>query len=60
MISQVQQIKYRVQQQSIYSTVGKPIAMDVFTKVLVSMCTSVFTYYNVTIKQSANEVVNHN
>ena len=28
---------YRVQQQSIYSTVVKRIAMDVFTKVLVSI-----------------------
>ena len=54
MISKEQQTEYRVQQQSIYSTVGKPIAMDVFNKVLVSIRTSVFTYYNVTIKQSAN------
>ena len=60
MISQVQQTKHRVQQQSIYSTVGKPIAMDVFTKVLVSIRTSVFTYYNITIKQSANKIINHN
>ena len=38
------------------STVGKPIAR-MFTKVTVSMFTktSVFTYYNITIKQSANK-----
>ena len=37
MISKEQRTEYRVQQQSIYSTVVKCIAMDVFTKVLVSI-----------------------
>ena len=43
-----QRTEHRVQPHSIYSTVGKPIA-KMFTK------TSVFTYYNITIKQSANK-----
>ena len=50
-----------VQQHSIYNTVGKPIAM-MFTEAITSMFTktSVFTYYNITIKQSANKGVNDN
>ena len=37
MISKEQRTEYRVQQQCIYSTVVKRIALDVFTKVLVSI-----------------------
>ena len=59
MIRKEQRTEYRVQQQSIYSTVVKPIAMDVFTKVLVSIQVCLPTYYNVTIKQSANKGVYH-
>ena len=62
--SKEQQTEHRVQQHSIYSTVGKSIAI-MFTEAITSMFTktSVFTvstYYNITIKQSANKGVNYN
>ena len=59
--SKEQRTEHRVQQHSIYSTVGKPIAM-MFTEAITSMFTktSVFTYNNITIKQSANKGVNYN
>ena len=59
--SKEQRTEHRVQQHSIYITVGKPIAM-MFTEAITSMFTktSVFTYNNITIKQSANKGVNYN
>ena len=59
--SKEQRTEHRVQQHSIYSTVGKPIAM-MFTEAITSMFTktSVFTYYNITMKQRANKGVNYN
>ena len=49
-----------VQQQFVYSTRGKPIAVDVYKGVSKPIYKiSEFTYYSITIKQSANTCANY-